>query len=331
MGKTLLRVGINTAIGIALIYFWLKLVNIEEILHALEEFNPWVLVPAVLLMATATILKAIRFKILLSKTIKISYSRIINLTFLSQLLSFTIPVRLGELAKGVYLSTEYGLHFGRAVVWVFLDRFLDFWAVLGLSLVFLSIIPTNLPSSLGGILFLASGAISLVIILIVIRPGLFKTLAEFFSKLLVLKVLKEKFLSLANFLIDCFALLKGSFTRNSLLFVLTVGATLAEGLSWYVILGVFIPDLNVLKVWLGSMLNSLSFIIPAAPGYVGSAEAAGLAVFTYGLGYDKTFVSAATIVVHALSLVYILSSGIYGLYALKFNLGLVWKKLLRKE
>ncbi len=38
--KTIFRVGINTAIGVALIYFWLKLVNIEEILHALESFNP---------------------------------------------------------------------------------------------------------------------------------------------------------------------------------------------------------------------------------------------------------------------------------------------------
>lgn len=79
------------------------------------------------------------------------------------------------------------------------------------------------------------------------------------------------------------------------------------------------------------MLTALTFIIPAAPGYVGSAEAAGLAVFSYGLGLDKTFVSAATIVTHALSLIYILSTGIYGLYALKFNMGLVWKKVLRKE
>lgn len=327
MRKTLIRIGINTAIGVALVYFWLKLVNIQEILHALEDFNPLLLVPAVLLMAFATTIRAIRFKVLLSKSINISYSRIINLTFLSQLLSFTIPIRLGELTKGVYLSTEYNLHFGRAVVWVFLDRFLDFWAVLGLSLVFLSIIPTGLPSSMNGILFMAAAAISLSVILIVIRPGLFKFLAEVFSKLLVIKSLKEKFLKFAHFIIDCFSLLRGSFKRNSLLFVMTILSTLAEGLTWYVVLSAFIPDLSVLKIWLGSMLNSLSFLIPAAPGYVGSAEAAGLAVFTYGLGYDKTFVSAATIVVHALSLVYILSSGIYGLYGLKFDLGVVWKKL----
>jgi len=29
--------------------------------------------------------------------------------------------------------------------------------------------------------------------------------------------------------------------------------------------------------------------------------------------------------------VFILGTGIYGLYMLKFNLGLVWKKVLRRE
>lgn len=331
MLKTLIRIGINTAIGAVLIYFWFRLVNIEEILHALESFNPLVLVPAFLLAACASVLKALRFKILLSKVVKIPAFKIINLTFLSQLLSFTIPIRLGEIAKGVYLSTDYGLHFGKAVVWVFVDRFLDFWAVLGLSLLLLTVVPTNLPAGMAATLFFAVATCSLLVIAAVIKPELFKFLAKILSHLLVIKVLKDKFLKFSFFMIDCFGLLRGGFKRSSGIFLLTVLGTFAEGLSWYVVLRAFIPEVPVLKVWLGSMLNSLTFIIPAAPGYVGSAEAAGLAVFSFGLGLNETFVSAATIIIHALSLVFILSSGILGLYMLKFNLGLVWKKVLRKE
>jgi len=328
--KTLLRIGINTAIGVVLIYFWLQLVDVEEILHALESFNPLILIPTILLMAAATISKAIRFKILLSKVVKIPSFKIISLTFLSQLLSFTIPIRLGELTKGVYLSTEYGLHFGKAVVWVFVDRFLDFWAVLGLSLILLLVVPTNLPQEVTLTLFAAVFVASVMVVLIVLKPEFFKKIAEMLSGLLVFKVLKEKFLAFSNFIIECFSLLRGSPRRNLTVFLLTILGTLMEGLSWFVVLTAFIPGLSIFKAWLGSMLNSLSFIIPAAPGYVGSAEAAGLAVFSYGLGLDKTFVSAATIVIHGLSLVFILGTGIYGLYMLKFNLGLVWKKILRK-
>lgn len=331
MVKTLIRIFINTAVGLVLIYFWLKIVNIDEVLQALEGFNPAILIPAVVFFGLASILKALRFKILLSKVVNIPAGKVINLTFLSQLLSFTIPIRLGEVAKGVYLSSEYGIHFGKAVVWVFLDRFLDFWAVLALSLLLLLIVPTDLPSNMISLLLACVISASSLVIMIVLKPEYFRHITKLLSVLFITKFLKSRFLGLSFFMIDCFALLKNSPGKNLAILTLSVLAAFTEGVCWYLILYAFFPGLSILKVWLGSMLTALTFIIPAAPGYVGSAEAAGLAVFSYGLGLDKTFVSAGTIVFHALSLVFILSSGIFGLYMLKFNLKLVWRKLLKKE
>lgn len=330
MAKTFIRVLINTTIGVVLIYFWLKLVNLEEILLTLKSFNLLILIPSAFFMVLASILKAIRFKVLISKEVNIPSFKMINLTFLSQLLSFTIPVRAGEVAKGVYLSTEYGLHFGKAIIWVFLDRFLDFWAVLSLSLALLLIIPTNLPQSLTLTLFIGVTVASTLVILVVEKSLYFRHLAKFLSQLLVIKSLKEKFLSFSLFLIECFSLLHGSYKRNLAILTLTVMATFSEGLFWYFIFNSFIPGTSIFKVWLGSMLTALTFLIPAAPGYVGSAEAAGLAVFSYGLGFSGVFASAATIIMHGISLVFILSSGIFALYFLKFNLKLVWKKLRRE-
>lgn len=327
MVKTLLRVGINTLIGAVLIYFWFKLVNVSEILEALKSFNPLLLIPVAFFFIFSGVLKAVRFKVLLSKEVKVPALKLINLTFLSQLLSFTVPVRAGEIAKGVYLSTEYGLHFGKAVVWVFLDRFLDFWAVLSLSLLFLLVVPTNLPEDLTNSLFVIVVFASVMVVLVVLKPGFFRYLAELLSQAFIVKKVKDKFLEFSLFIIECFSLLRGDMKRNGSLLVLTVAAAFSEAICWYIILSAFISDLSVVKVWLGSMLNALTFLIPAAPGYVGSAEAAGLAVFTYGLGLDATFVSAGTVIFHALSLVAILGTGIWGLYSLKFNLSLVWQKL----
>src|SRR3989344_2738302 len=331
MVKTLVRIGINSLIGAVLIFFWFKLVDIREVWQALAGFNLLLLIPATVLMILASVFKAYRFKLLLARVVNVPAMRIINLTFLSQLLSFTIPVRIGEVAKGVYLSSEYGLHFGRAVVWVFLDRFLDFWAVLGLSLVLLLVVPTSLPQSLTSSLFIAALVASSLVVFVVLKPELFKGLVNILSHLMVLKSLKKRFLTLGFFIIECFSLLKGGVWHSLGLLILTVAAVISEALCWYLLMSAFIPGLSVLKVWLGSMLNALTFLIPAAPGYVGSAEAAGLAVFTYGLGLDKTYVSAATVIFHAISLVFIMATGIIGLYALKFNLGLVWKKLKTKS
>ena len=79
------------------------------------------------------------------------------------------------------------------------------------------------------------------------------------------------------------------------------------------------------------MLNSLTFLIPAAPGYVGSAEAAGLAVFNLGLGFEKTGVAAATLLYHAFVLIFMLIFGLLGLYFLKFDLRKVWTKITNRD
>lgn len=327
MAKTLIRILINTAIGIALIYFWLKIVNLEEIKQALENFNPVILIPVIVFLALSSTLKALRFKILLSKVANVPVLKVISLTFISQLLSFTIPVRAGEVAKGVYLSSEYDLHFGKALVWVFLDRFLDFWAVLALSLVLLLIVPTQLPQSLAVTLFIGVFLASAVVVLIVFKPLYFHNLAKAFSQILIIKSFKDKFLKLSFFIVDCFVLLKGNLMHNFWLVILSTFAAFLEGFCWYLIFIAFIPEISIAKVWLGSMLTALTFLIPAAPGYVGSAEAAGLAVFSFGLGLSQAIVPAVTVIFHAAGLVYILGSGLLGLYSLKFDLKLVWKKL----
>lgn len=331
MAKTYVRVLLNTVIGLVLIYFWLKLVNLEEIKQTLVSFNPLILIPAIVSLALASILKALRFKVLLSETADISFLRMIYLTFVSQLLSFTIPVRAGEVAKGVYLSTQYNLHFGKAVVWVFLDRFLDFWAALGLSLVLLLIVPANVPQSLTTILLIGVAVASLTVVLIVSKPAYFHHLAKILSHLFIIKALRDKFLKLSFFIVDCFALLGGTFSRSLRLAILTVAAALFEALSWYLIFAFYIPNVSILKVWLGSMLTALTFLIPAAPGYVGSAEAAGLAVFSFGLGFSGSIVPGVTVIFHAAGLVFILFSGILGLLLLKFNLKLVWRRLLNRS
>lgn len=106
---------------------------------------------------------------------------------------------------------------------------------------------------------------------------------------------------------------------------------IAEALGWYTLFLAVFKGADFLKLLLGTLLTVLTYIIPAAPGYVGSAEAAILAVFSLGLGYDRTLVSVATLISHALTLICILIFGFISLYFLKFDLSLVWKKLKGQE
>ncbi len=327
--KILLRIFINTLIGIILIFIWLKLVNINEILDLIKKASPQALLSALFLMIASGISKALRLNLLL-REYKIPSLKVIYLTFLSQFLSFAIPIRAGEITKGVYLSTHYNIPFSKALIWIFLDRFLDFWMVIVLSLILLVLIPTSLAANLITLLILLVIIFTLAILLIILVPGLLRRFVSFFIVFLVFKKLKNFVTQLSGFIIDCIYLLKQGFKLNFFIFSLTFLATVLEAGAWFVLFKQFI-DAEFPRILLGSMLNALTFLIPAAPGYAGSAEAAGLAVFSYGLGIDKNIASAVTVMLHGINLVYLLATGIPALYLLKFSLNLVWKKVLKKD
>lgn len=349
--KLLLRIGINTAIGAVLIWLWLKLVNIEETIQVLERVNPLIIVPGIGLFILLTVFRSLRLKIFLSQY-KPSFKDLLNLNFLSQLLSFMIPIRAGELTKAVYLSTQYQIPVAKGVVLIFLDRFFDFWLVVFMSLVLLIMIPNHLPAGLiNGLLIMliifSVGTFLLVLIPQRLKQFLLlpvKSLDRGFSEksgkskvsllslkiLLVFSFVKKIYTQIVEFVTDIGILLQQNTSRLVYILLLTFGGILSEALVWYILLYSLLGPVNFFSTWLGSMLNALTFLIPAAPGYVGSAEAAGLAVFNLGLGFEKTAVVAATLLYHAFVLIFMLIFGILGLYLLKFDLKLVWSKL-RKQ
>ncbi len=324
--KNLLRILINTGIGVILIIFWVKLVNINEVLLAIQKANLWMTLPFIACFMLSNLLRSLRLKLLLSE-FKIPLKNVIFLNYLSQLLSFTIPLRVGEVTKGVYLSIEYPIVFSKALIWTFLDRFLDFWFILILSAVLLLFLPTNLPKTFPNYIFLSVVVISIGVIFLLIFP---KTIKKFFSvikNILIWEKFKKIFIKITDFFVDNIHFLNKGPKKTTILFILTILALISDGMSWYFILAAVLgPNLGFPKIFLGSLLASLTFLIPAAPGYVGSAEASALVVFSYGLGFDKTAVSAIAVLFHILTLSSILFFGLISLYFLKFNLNLVMKK-----
>lgn len=329
--KLILRIGINTLVGAVLIYIWFKLVDVKAVFETLKQISaPFVFLPLIC-FPLSSLLRAFRLKILLSG-FNLDIKDMWFLTMLGQLLSFTIPVRAGEVTKAVYLTTHYRIPFGKSLIWIFLDRFLDFWFSLVIALILVLMIPTNLPVNFKPLLITTVFALTFCSFFTLFFPGAVKKIFRFISHLLIFNSLKKYFNKFSLFLLESFVFFRKS-PKNSLLIIFsTLGALSLETLSWLLIFKAFPKgqNLDYLTAQLGSVLSSLTYLIPAAPGYVGSAEAAGLLVFNYALGLDKTLVSAATVLYHAITLLFIISAGLISLYLLKFDLNLVWKKI-KKE
>lgn len=328
--KSLLKILINTILGIVLIIIWSRFVNLEDILKMISQVNLIWLVPVFFFMFISPLIRAIRLKVFLSEIKPVRLKEMLFLNGSALILNFFIPIRVGEIAKGVYLNTHYGIPLGKAIIWIFLDRFVDFLAVCLLVAILLGIIPTSLVSNLQ----LTAGLIFLIVFgltyLAVFQKDFSKELVKFLKPLLIEKHIKIYFETFSHFVLESFSILKRHPKDLLVLTVLTVFAYLADAFIWYFTFISLGFHQDFLKMYLGQLLSALTYLIPAAPGYVGSAEASGLLVLSGVLGIGTNLASAMTVLFHIASAIFVIIFGLISIFSLKLDLGLIFKRALKR-
>ena len=94
---------------------------------------------------------------------------------------------------------------GKAVIWVFLDRFLDFLVVLFLTAFLLLIVPTSLSVNIVIIILLSCLGLTYIAIF---QVDFAKKLVIFLSHLLIERHIKIYFEKFSHFVLDSFSILK---------------------------------------------------------------------------------------------------------------------------
>jgi glycosyltransferase 2 family protein len=324
--KLIFRVALNTLLGIVFIYIWSRFVNLSEILTTLSTVKAEYIAIMVILFLLSSVLRSIRLKVLLNSS-KLKVKELSLLTLLAQFLSFMIPIRAGEITKGVYLSTQLEKPFPTTVVWVFIDRFIDFYQVILIIVVSLLFIQTGLPEKLiwGSLILLI--VISILSLVIIRNHKLGVKIIDLLSHLLPVKSIKDYFVSFSLSVLNGFEILHLSFAQWLKVMGVTLLAFIIDGAFWSIAFLSIGEDIGIIKGILGNGLMALTFLIPAAPGYVGSAEASGLAVWSGILGLSSHNASSGTVLFHIVTVVVLLIFGLISLYLLKFDLNQVWKKI----
>lgn len=292
--KWMVKIVFNTLLGIVLIFIWSRFVNLGQIVSTIKTANPVYIVPIFIFLLLSPVIRALRLKIFLSNIKKIPFKDLIFLNGVAVMLNFFIPIRAGEIAKGVYLHSQYDLPLGKSVIWVFLDRFVDFLVVIILASAFF-------------------GQKAIVV------------LAVFFVVFLILLFLKKHIKSYFDILLD------RSLKDLILMILLTILAYGADAAIWYFNFLALNSTQNFFKMYLGQMLSALTYLIPAAPGYVGSAEASGLLILSGVFGIEANLASAMTVLSHLLSAVFVLGFGLISVFSLKINLSVILKKALKRK
>jgi uncharacterized protein (TIRG00374 family) len=146
--KRLIRLGLSTALSLALILLCFRGTDLGAFWRALTQARPGLLLLAVALSLLTFVVRAIRWRILLSHLRDgIPISSLFTCTVIGFMVSYVLPGRIGELARPILLAVKEGMSKGSVIATVAVARMMDFLTVLFLFAIYLMGFSTRLPRS----------------------------------------------------------------------------------------------------------------------------------------------------------------------------------------
>jgi glycosyltransferase involved in cell wall biosynthesis/uncharacterized membrane protein YbhN (UPF0104 family) len=304
-----LRLALQTAVGLVLLWLWLRTVSLPEVIsHArVHSWAPVILMIALFLL-TSTI-RARRWLILLRPFAPVGMVRAFAMNAAGGLLNYVLPIRSGDAARAWWLWRRHRVPAGSALATIVIDKACDLAAV-ALFLAILEVIAlTGIVSTPPGLL----GAAALAVALLAAVLGTALLGPRLARSWLARRLLPARFASaIAGQAFAFRAGARGLWTPAlaGRLGLLTVLALVIDAFNFtllFAAVGISVPPLKAMAAYPALLL---SFAVPAGPGYVGNLEVAGSLVLGGGLGLAPAAAAGAIVLYHALTAGYALVMGL---------------------
>jgi glycosyltransferase 2 family protein len=306
--KNKIRLVASLAIGILLLAALIWWIGIDEIVTAISSASPIWLIASALTILPAYGLRAIRWKLLLAPVKKdVRVSSTFWSTSLGFMVNTLIPIRFGEVVRAYVLGEKEGTGFAPGLSSIVVERTLDLIGLLGIGIVTMFLVSAQAELSSIVVSTFTAVAVLIVAILALIMLGVKK-------EALVIRVVtgvaskipfvKRYTLRIADFAGSLIKGLKG-LSQNPKMFVANISLTLflwlTQTVAIYWVFTAFNYPMPFVAAILGGVLMSLSNIVPATPGYVGSYEAFWMIIF-FSLGVTQAdLLLAMGVVSHLIS------------------------------
>ncbi len=274
---------------------------------ALQESNYWWLLPALVALAAATFMRAVRWRSLFRRESRPAIGPVTRATLVGLFFNNLLPARAGEAARIVSLKTWGGTSMAESTATVVVERVLDVLCLLALLFVLSPWFPHV--SWLHAAAIVALVAVVLAIALVGLALYLSRDQSRFVRVASHVPLLShatvERLTASVSDGLEAARRPRQALVATSW----TIASWLVLGLSfWFLTIG-FDLDLPLLAGVLVAVAVGLSFIIPAAPGGLGVFEAAGLAA-THAYGIPRSEALAYVLVLHALNFLPYIAAGL---------------------
>ncbi|KAA3643098.1 MAG: UPF0104 family protein [Chloroflexi bacterium] len=320
---------------ISVVFMWIALrgLHIGEVWGSLQGANYWWLLPGIAAYFVAVWGRAWRWHYLLRPIKAVSTRTMFPIVAIGYMGNNIYPARAGEVLRAVVLKRREGIPVSASLATIIVERVFD--GVVMLSFVFLNLPElarlTSDSGYVGSIQSLAilgtvafAGAL-LVFLLAAMFPAPTERIATWFIQRLVPERFRERVQDITLRFLGGLESLRSP--QDALMvFVTSVVIWLFETLKYWLVMHAFPFEVSFFALMLMNGIVNLATTIPAAPGYVGTFDAPGIAVLV-AYGVQHALAAAYTLVLHVALWVPITVLGAYYLA----REGIRWGDDVRQE
>lgn len=310
----------QTLLGLGLLVAWAMIVDLEQVGRQLASARlPFVLAGG-LLSLTTPFLRALRWRLVLRPLARVPQVDLWLIGLASSLVGFVVPIRSGELARSLLLKQRHGVSVAASLPTVVVDRSFDLLAVLLLGAAG-ALTGLSLAGSLrtvlyaGAVVFLAF--LAFVVLAILSGPRVLGLVERLLPRQLS-EGLQRRILGLLERFLSGFATVSRRPGALASLLLLSLAAAVIDAGVFYLMFLSLGASLAPLAVLTGYALFVVTFIVPGAPGYVGSMEAFGSLIFG-ALGAGQELAASMVVLFHGLNAVMLGITGGLAMWALGFS------------
>ncbi len=271
-------------ISAVFLYLAFRQINYAELWEALRSTRLWWLVPGLLIYFCGMLVRTWRWQNLLNPIKKTTVKAIFPIILIGYMGNNVFPLRMGEVLRAVVLKRQEDVAISASLATIVVERIFDAVVIIGFVLLNLG----QLPDITGNAAFPILGRIAIwaavvfivglvIFILIALFPKPAKTLIHRIINSIVPQRWREGAVNIVDRFLDGLMSLRSP--KDALMVFLTsILIWLFEtGLYWSVSMA-FGLGLNFQQLILLNGVANLVLLIPAAPGGLGTFDAAGRAM-----------------------------------------------------
>jgi uncharacterized protein (TIRG00374 family) len=295
-----LRLALQTAIGLVLLWLWLRTVSLTDVISHAQVHSWAAVVVMIALFLFTSVIRARRWLLLLRPLAPVGMVRAFAMNAAGGLLNYVLPIRSGDAARAWWLWRRHRVPAGSALATIVIDKACDLAAV-AIVLASLELVAlTGAISTTSGIL----GAAALAVALLSAVLGTALLGPRLARSRIAGRLLPARFASaIAGQAFAFRAGARGLWTpalagRLAFLTVLALAIDAFNFTLLFSAVGVSVPIFKAMAAYPALLL---SFAIPAGPGYLGNLEVAGSLVLHGGLGLATPVAAGAIVLYHAIT------------------------------